>query len=258
MIVSPYELILYFSQNHISFITNKVDAGDHNHYYIQLTVGLEQNVAITIEGQPMQVPGCILQSNVTHQLQGHRQWQWYLLINPQSTFGELVKRTYLKDSSVFVLDKNQAKELQQLAAERLFSVNDQVEYDTAMQLCMQILRINENSQKTSLDDRIREVLHTIDTYPPYQLTVKDLSQRMYISESRLSHIFKNKVGISLASYLVHHKLETAFQAIFNGKSMTEAAIEAGFNSSSHFSRTVKDKLGMTARAIVQHSRFLKV
>ncbi|MFU1793952.1 helix-turn-helix domain-containing protein [Paenibacillus azoreducens] len=258
MIVSPYELILYSSQDHVSFLTNKVDADDHSHHYIQLTVGLEQNVAITVEGHPMQASGFILQSNVTHQLQGLRQWQWYILINPESTFGELVKRTYLKDSCVYVLDKNQATELQQLAVERLFSVNGQAEYDTAMQLCMQILRINENNQKPDLDDRIQEVLHAIDTQPPHQLTVKDLSQCMYISESRLSHIFKNKVGISLASYIVHHKLETAFQAVFSGKSMTDAAIDAGFSSSSHFSRTVRDKLGMTARAIVQHSRFLKV
>lgn len=53
-------------------------------------------------------------------------------------------------------------------------------------------------------------------------------------------------------------METAFHYIFSGHTMTDAALEAGFSSSSHFTRTVRDKLGMPPRAIVQNSRYMKV
>ncbi|WMT42565.1 helix-turn-helix transcriptional regulator [Paenibacillus sp. D2_2] len=257
----PYELILYFSQDHISFLTNKVDADDHSHHYIQLTIGLEQPVSITVEGQQIQASGLFLRSSVIHQLQGYQQWQWYMLINPESTLGELVKRVYLQDSNVCVLEQDQVDQLRQLATRQLSSITSQNDYNQSMRNFMQILRLQgqeDYEHKSDLDDRIGDILLTVETFPGHELTVRALSKHMYISESRLSHFFKEKVGISLASYIVHHKLRTAFQAIFNGVSMTEAAIEAGFSSSSHFSRTVRNKLGMTARSIVQNSRFLKV
>jgi len=261
MLGFPYELILYFSQDHISFLTNKVDADDHSHHYIQFTVGLEQPVSITVEGQLVQAPGLFLQSSVIHQLQGHQQWQWYMLINPESTLGELVKRTYLQNSNVSILGHDQVDQLRQLATKQLYSITSQNDYNQSMSRFMQILRLQEQENhqlEFDPDDRIGDVLLAIEMFPSHNLTVRALSQHMYISESRLSHIFKQKVGISLASYIVHYKLRTAFQAIFSGISMTEAAVEAGFSSSSHFSKTVRDKLGMTARSIVQNSRFLKV
>lgn len=261
MMGTPYELILYFSEDHISFLTNKVDAADHSHYYIQFTVGLEQPVCIAVEDRPIQAPGLILQSSIIHQLQGNQQWQWYMLINPESSLGERVKRMYLQNSNVFLFGQDQVDQLRQLATQQLYSVFSQDNYNQSMSQFMRILRLQEQEHELESDpedDRIGDVLLAIERFPPHELTVRALSQHLYISESRLSHIFKQKVGTSLASYIVHHKLRTAFQAIFNGVSMTEAAMEAGFSSSSHFSRTVRDKLGMPARVIVQNSRFLKV
>jgi len=257
MIVSPYELILYFGTDHISFLTNKVDADHHSHHYIQLTVGLEQNVNIIIAGQPMQAQGIILQSNTVHRLVGSRQWQWYMLINPESMLGELLKRTYLTNKRMHVLDNDQIEQLKQMAIQTMFSVTDLTAYASAMEQCKQILQLEKNSIDSIMDERIQHVLQLIENHT-HQLSVKALSERMYLSESRLSHLFRENVGISLASYIVHHKLKAAFHYIFSGSSMTAAAIEAGFNSSSHFSSAARDKLGMAPSAIVQNSRFLKV
>ncbi|WP_289355282.1 AraC family transcriptional regulator [Paenibacillus sp. S-12] len=257
----PYGLILYFGSDHLSFLTNKVQADNHSHNYIQLTIGLQQDVVITVEEQAYQASGFILQSNVIHELHGLGQWQWYMLINPESAFGEHLKRTYLQNSKMHVLSSIQIEALQHLAIAQLFSIKDPDDYGSTWSTCKHILGFPDNSLsnlQSVLDERLHSIMQAIETIPAHQLTVKTLSKKLFLSESRLSHLFKNRAGISLASYLVHHKLETAFHAIFNGKPMTEAAMDAGFNSSSHFSRTVRDKLGMTARAIVQHSRYLKV
>lgn len=260
-IMSPYNLILYFGNDHISFLTNKVDADNHSHNYIQITIGLQQDVVFTVKGQSCQASGFMLQSNIVHELQGFGHWQWYMLVNPESAFGEHLKQTYLQDTNTYVLSSIQIEDLQQLAIQRLFSIKDPEEYRSIWSICMCIFRYpNSNlcNLQSVLNERLHHIVQAIETIPAHQLTVKNLSKELFLSESRLSHLFKSTAGISLASYIVHHKLETAFHAIFTGKSMTEAAIEAGFNSSSHFSKTVRDKLGMAARAIVQHSRYLKV
>lgn len=257
-IISPCDLIVYCGSDHVSFLTNKVDADNHSHNYIQITLGLEEDVAISVEGVAYQASGFILHSNIIHELQGNGQWQWYMLVNPESVFGEHLKRTYLQHSDIYFPSSIQIKELQHLAIAKLFSIQSPDEYNSVWCACKHILNFPDNNLQSVQDERLHSIMQAIETIPAHQLSVKTLSKELFLSESRLSHLFKNMAGISLASYLVHHKLETAFHAIFAGKSMTEAAMDAGFNSSSHFSKTVRDKLGMTARAIVQHSRYLKV
>ncbi len=47
--MSNNQLILFHSDDHIAFITDKVDASYHSHNYIQMTIELEQDFYITIE-----------------------------------------------------------------------------------------------------------------------------------------------------------------------------------------------------------------
>ncbi|MCE5170758.1 AraC family transcriptional regulator [Paenibacillus profundus] len=258
MIQSPHDLILFSSRDHISFITNKVDTGYHIHNYIQITIGLENDFHITIEEESLRVKGIILDSNTHHKLHGHQEWQCYILVNPESVFGELLKRTYLQDSRYYVLATHQADSLQQLAARTLFSLTGSTEYSEFITTFKQILKLHDSAIEHTLDDRIQDVITCIEKYPIHKLSVKTLSQLIYLSESRLSHLFKEEMGISLVSYILHHKLELAFHYIFGGFTITAAALEAGFNSSSHFTRSVRDKLGMSPRAIIQNSRYLQV
>lgn len=258
MIHSPYELILFSCTDHISFLTNKVDTEYHNHHYIQITISLEKSFHITIEEESLKVDGIILDSNKSHKLHGQKEWQLYLLVNPESVFGELLRRAFLQDSHYFILEKNQGKQVQQLAAQRLFSITSTTEYYKFITKCKQLLSLNDSEIKHTLDDRIQEVLTYIEKYPLHRLSVKDLSKMIYLSESRLSHLFKEEMGIALSSYILHHKLEMAFHFIFSGFSITAAALEAGFSSSSHFTRSVRDKLGMAPRIISQNSRYLQV
>lgn len=258
MIHSPYELILFSCKDHISFLTNKVDTGYHNHHYIQITIGLEKNFDITIEEVSFMVDGIILDSNKSHKLHGQKEWQLYLLVNPESIFGELLKRTFLQDNHYYILEKKQANQVQQLAAQMLFSITSPIEYYKFITKCKQILGLTDFGIEHMLDDRIQDVLTYIEKHPLHRLSVKDLSKMIYLSESRLSHLFKEEMGIALSSYILHHKLEMAFHFIFSGFSITAAALEAGFNSSSHFTRSVREKLGMPPRIITQNSRYLQV
>ena len=69
----------------------------------------------------------------------------------------------------------------------------------------------------------------------------------------------DKIGmITLKNYLTLHQLERAFQDLLAGKRITEAALNAGFDSPSHFASTVKRMMGLPARSTIKDSEFLKV
>lgn len=96
------------------------------------------------------------------------------------------------------------------------------------------------------DQRILAVLAQIQAQQAIDGDIyKELSRTACLSQSRLSHLFKEQVGVSLAGYLTWAKLEKACMLIQAGERMTDAAVNAGFSSSSHLSATFRRMFGIT-------------
>ncbi|WP_315121187.1 AraC family transcriptional regulator [uncultured Clostridium sp.] len=252
------ELILLHSKDHIAFFTDKVDTHYHSHNYIQITIGLEKSFNITVENDFLYTEGIIVNSNISHRLYGYNEWQLYLLINPESLFGEVIKRNLLQEKQVYVLGEKEIRDVIQLDIKSMPKMINSIEYGEFIKRLKEVLNISNYNLQHKIDHRIQKVLTYIGDYPLDKLSVKELSNMIFLSESRLSHLFKKEIGISLTSYILHEKLEKAFYLIFNGLNITDSAIEAGFSSSSHFTRAVRDKLGMAPREIIKNSRYLKV
>ncbi|REB11495.1 AraC family transcriptional regulator [Sporosarcina sp. BI001-red] len=246
-------LIVFEGEDHISFITDKVKATKHSHYYIQITIGLNRVFNVEIEGVKTTVRGLIIDSNVPHELDGNDLWQYYMLINPESNFGLEVKRRFLGDSNTYELDYKLIKNIMNL----LINIECSDTYHVFIKQTMRVLDIPYKDYYT-LDNRCENVINHIKQTALNQLTVPSLSHQVFLSESRLSHLFKEEVGISISSYLIHEKIRKAFHLIFEGDTLTNAAIEAGFSSSSHFSRCVREKLGMSPSMITKDSRYMQV
>lgn len=246
-------LIVFEGEDHISFITDKVKASEHAHNYIQMTIGLNQAFDLKIENVKEALYGVIIDSNVPHDLNGNGFWQFYMLINPESCFGLEVKRRYLIESSTYKLDFDLIESILHL----LSNIKCCNSYLTYIKQAMCTLGITYKNRST-LDNRCEDVINIIKQIPLNQLTIPSLAQHVFLSESRLSHLFKEEVGISISSYLVHEKMRKAFRLVFEGETLTDAAIAAGFSSSSHFSRCVREKLGMSPSMITKDSRYMQV
>ena len=81
----------------------------------------------------------------------------------------------------------------------------------------------------------------------YEDLMEDLQEKTHLSASRLSHIFKAEMGISLKKYAVGNRLKYAFRLFMEGreKTLTGIALESGFFDSAHISRAFKQMLGMS-------------
>ncbi|WP_431026822.1 helix-turn-helix domain-containing protein [Lysinibacillus sp. LZ02] len=250
------KLILFFLQDHITFLTNKIEADFHQHHYIQVTLALDEPFTLEVENQAFHTVGAIIDSNKAHKLHGTNGWQLYLLVNPESIFGEDLRQKLNDTNGVYIFQQMHQELLTTI--HRIKAVHNHQQYDSFLHNLKQALAIQVVTSQSMIDSRIQQVLDYIKGTPLEEVEIKRLSRYIYLSESRLSHLFKQEMGISLTSYLLHEKIKRAFQLIFSGESMTDAAIEAGFNSSSHFTRSAKEKLGMTPSAIKKDSIYLKV
>lgn len=247
-----HKLFLFFLKDHITFYTNKVDTEVHQHHYIQVTLSLENSFTIEIENEVFQTTGVIINSNKTHKIKGTNEWQLYVLVNPESKFGEALNQK-LSGKDVYLFDYIDLDILSNVK-----TIENRQQYEQFLKQLMVALQLNKLSVHSPLDSRIQQIIDFIGNAQLEEMTIKQLSEHIFLSESRLSHLFKAEMGISLTSYLVHEKLLRAFKLIFTGMKMTDAAIEAGFYSSSHFTRSARDKLGMSPSTIRKDSIYLKV
>ncbi len=75
--------------------------------------------------------------------------------------------------------------------------------------------------------------------------VDDLSSQLHISNSYLARVFKRQVGTSVYEYIRNMKFAYAVKLLSEGRSVTQACFDSGFNSYSHFIQMFKRKYGTT-------------
>lgn len=73
--------------------------------------------------------------------------------------------------------------------------------------------------------------------------LRDLAATVHLSESRLSHLFAQDLGITFRAYVRWLRLLRATEAVAQGRTLTEAAHLAGFTDSSHLTRTCRRTFG---------------
>jgi AraC family transcriptional regulator of adaptative response/methylated-DNA-[protein]-cysteine methyltransferase len=93
---------------------------------------------------------------------------------------------------------------------------------------------------------IGSICDFIETNLEKKLTLSAISAHAGISPFHLQRTFKRAVGISPRQYIEARRLEKMKSSLRNGKTVTRALYDAGFNSRSRIYGKVQNKLGVSA------------
>lgn len=104
------------------------------------------------------------------------------------------------------------------------------------------------AEKPELPDRIAAYIE--ENYAAH-ITVDDLARQFYVSNSTISHLFKQKMGISLYRYITQRRLIAAKILISQHQPMEEVARRVGFVDYSTFYRAFKQEYGISPRQFSQ-------
>ena len=77
-----------------------------------------------------------------------------------------------------------------------------------------------------------------------------LAEKVFLSKSRLAHVFSAQTGITLKEYLQYKRLESACRKMMHGSNITEAAFDTGFSGSSHIAASSMKLTGMQLRKML--------
>lgn len=94
------------------------------------------------------------------------------------------------------------------------------------------------------DKRLRRALIYIHTHFQKPIAAADVAEYIGYSPNYFSNIFKKQIGTAFQNYLQDLRLNFAMNILkFSDISVTEACLESGFRTLSHFISTFKNKFG---------------
>jgi AraC-like DNA-binding protein len=114
---------------------------------------------------------------------------------------------------------------------------------------LDVLEINHEKHG---DERIRRSIARLAREPAAAHSLADLSAEVHLSTSRYLHLFKQTTGVPLRRYRLWIRVGAAVRAIARGRNLTEAALDAGFSSSAHFSFVFREMFGMAPSTLANN------
>ena len=110
------------------------------------------------------------------------------------------------------------------------------------------------------DARIAAALQRLREHPDKPHALEQVARNANLSPSRFLHLFKAATGVPFRRYRLWIRMGAAVRSMTAGRPLTEAALAAGFASSSHFSAAFREMFGLSpsqlsaARLTIQDGR----
>jgi two-component system response regulator YesN len=116
---------------------------------------------------------------------------------------------------------------------------------TALNEFIELVYSSQDAKKVT---QITPVINYIDANYDKSITLDEVAKVSHLSASRLAHVFKDQMGITVIDYLTSVRIERAKQLLLaTNQSCTEICFQVGYNNQSYFTRTFKTFVGIPPR-----------
>lgn len=109
-----------------------------------------------------------------------------------------------------------------------------------------------------LDVRIDNVIRLIKDDVSQSYSVEALAERVNLSPTRLVHLFKEQTGVPIRRFRQWNRMKAVIAGAAEGMTLTEAALNAGFSDSAHFSRAFRNMFGIKPSFLLNRSTDLDI
>lgn len=251
---------IYFSSTRMMMVAPHLQYEPHQHAALQLTFSLDDQPFefCTASSEWEQSYAVVINSNITHSLRNFSGWQVTLLILPETIQGAIMKEKILENAAYVHVDHTVFKELLPALLELRISpgLSSEELLLLSNKIFQQICHTQENA--SLMDERISKTIEFIRANLQDSFSAADLAQRIFLSEDRFLHLFKEQTGMPLRQYILWQRMGLAFHLFMEGKSLKESSFEAGFSDPAHFSRSFSQVYGIAPSSyagLKQHYRY---
>lgn len=205
----------------------------HAHHVYQVSIGLER--AVTLGGDA--APGWLVAPDVAH-LMASEGPVVSLYVEPRAAFAAALQ-SRLDGTGVAPLTVTEHAGLRKVLARPV----ERASARTVLSELLSVLGPAEAPVRRP-DVRVRRLLDRLAAGPSSPVSADELARVARLSKSRSRHLFREQVGMPIRTYRLWLRLQAAVQLIVTGRSVTEAAHQAGFSDAAHLTRTCRRMFGL--------------
>ena len=240
---------MYEATDHLLIKTCDIIPNKHRHMAAHIIICTDGEMTISICEKDYHCYGVLIPSGVYHTVKSANKPILAFLYNCTSSVSKQIKTiSFLDESSC-----NKIVSAYINFEKYSFSEN----YYILENLCLNECDINK-TEDNICDDRIVSALTFIRENINEKLSCPQIAQKVYLSPSRFSHLFKEKIGMSFSSYIIYQRLMYVYSAVIGGDSITTAALDAGFADSAHFADVSRRVFGISASNLTKELTFIKL
>ncbi|MBO6678547.1 AraC family transcriptional regulator [Parvibaculum sp.] len=221
-----------------------IDVAAHRHHALQVSIGCNEPLDFECEGRSISTAGIVTAPDVEHRLDSRGHEVAVLLLEPEQLSARRIGAAWLGQRPFSLLPDHVTNKLRKVLAGK-----------NTVDAFVGALLPDEEPFSPS-DSRISLLLSYLHNLPEKRVSLGVLAKKVGLSESRLSHLFKQETGVAVRRYLLWLCLNDAMDRAMGGASLTEAAHGAGFSDSAHLTRTCRAMFGINPFAVLD-SRFVQ-
>lgn len=222
------------------------DLHPHAHHAIQITLRLRGWFEISAGGKRLVGPVAAVGSDIRHSFRASGAVA-FLFIAPESSTGREVS-SHLFQAQPWTNIANGPLKTSLDALRVCFdSGGSEEELRRVGQAILNTLPTTEPPKIP--DPRVLAMINYARKNLEDSVTLPATAASVALSPSRARHLFVAETGLPFKTYILWLRIERAVALYAAGSSLTEAAHEAGFADSAHFSRTFRRTFGLPAATL---------
>ncbi len=248
---------LYLWNGLSAFWGTSFHTSPHSHDTLQLVFDIDKQFFLKDKSTEwVSYSAAIIKDTHVHQLDSNNSIQLFIYLDKDSEYAKKLSAKYLVDTNISDLKSSNIGKLSKQFFKELIVNND------CNHLYKGFLTIIEHLIKfdtpVTVDSRISKAITFIVNTQGKQLKVKDIADHVFLSESRLRHLFKEQVGQPIQSFMLWTKVINSLNLVLKGEKISRAAYDVGFWDASHMNRSYREVLGTTPSTIKQYEKDLKI
>jgi AraC family transcriptional regulator len=218
----------------------------HSHHAIQVTLSLGGRFELRTKDRSV-AGDAVVAPDVEHlfEANGHIA---VLFVEPESRSGRAITQAILGDAALKSIAEGTLVDLVgRLRGAYRQSLVDEKALEGIGRLLVE--RLAGGISGNMPDVRVRKMMDHVASRLDSAITLGSTAKAVGLSSSRARHLFVAQTGLPFRSYLLWLRITKAVGIMSGGSSLTEAAHEAGFADSAHFSRTFRRMFGIPAASL---------
>jgi beta-xylosidase/AraC-like DNA-binding protein len=244
------------------------EEGEHFHQDIELLYVLEGSIDVSVGDQIIHMASediLVVNANKKHKLKASENVMYVKLAIGFQLFSDIFHSTNIIiwcDSTKG--DNDDYGELRKTIKNLLnhFVSTKGVDNFGHISLCYQIMDLlsvkfmvkESDRQKSTFEDRIQEIDNYIHANYYKQISLNDLSEKLYLSTGYLSRFFKKNYGMNFLEYLNNVRLyHVVDELLYTNLTITRVAYDNGFSTVASLNKVFKDKYGETPSSFRKNS-----